>query len=193
MTAAHAIPRGRPRAAGPRTAATALGRLAGPLLIALAVLMPVNEHAYRVRELTGAQWVVEHLLGLRTLLLDAPSAPVLYAGGSGGLEHGIALSTGCSSVLLIAPFVAVSGLLLLLGRRRPGRIVLGLALAAALIGAANLGRLTLIVAMQHRYGGEGFTWTHVLFGSVLMLIAALVALLCYLRLVTRATERRAAP
>ncbi|KDN85331.1 archaeosortase/exosortase family protein [Kitasatospora cheerisanensis] len=162
-----------------------LGMVCGPLSLALAGLLVGGEHLYRNLELTAVAQLATHLLGLRTLLLPSPHAPVLYAGGPEGMERGIALTTGCSSALLIAPFALVLGLLLLFGHRRPGRLLLALGLAVALIAGTNLGRLTLIVAMQHRYGSAGFEWTHVLFGSVLMMAAALVALLLCLAVVAR--------
>ncbi|MBD0672431.1 archaeosortase/exosortase family protein [Streptomyces sp. CBMA156] len=168
-----------------------LAGVAGPLLLGLSGFLVVGERAYRFHEMAGARWLVEHGLGLRTLLLEAPDAPVLYAGGEGGLGRGIALTTGCSSALLIAPLALVAGVLLLFGTRGPGRVLLGFVLAAALVVAANLGRLTLIVAMQHRYGDEGFGWTHVLFGSVLMMAAGLIALLLFLFLITRTSTRDA--
>ncbi|MFE4972007.1 archaeosortase/exosortase family protein [Kitasatospora sp. NPDC056651] len=166
-----------------------LAGVTGPLLLGLCGFLVVGERAYRFREMAAAQWFVSHGLGLRTLLLESPDAPVLYAGGAGGFGRGIALSTGCSSALLIAPLALLAGVLLLFGTRRPTRVLLGFALAAGLVVAANLGRLALIVAMQHRYGDEGFGWTHVLFGSLLMMAAGLVALLLFLFLITRTSTR----
>ncbi|MBO1414919.1 exosortase/archaeosortase family protein [Streptomyces sp. FH025] len=166
-----------------------LAGVSGPLLLGLCGFLVVGERYYRFREMAGAQWIVSHALGLRTMLLASPDAPVLYAGGDGGFGRGIALSTGCSSALLIAPLALLSGVLLLFGSRRPTRVLLGFVLAAGLVVAANLGRLTLIVAMQNRYGDEGFGWTHVLFGSVLMMAAALIALLLFLYLITRTSTR----
>ncbi|MFG2907282.1 archaeosortase/exosortase family protein [Kitasatospora sp. NPDC048286] len=168
-----------------------LAGVAGPLLLGLCGVLVAGERAYRFHEMAGARWLVSHALGLRTLLLAAPDAPVLYAGDDGGFGRGIALTTGCSSALLIAPLALLAGVLLLFGTRGPARILLGFALAAALVLAANLGRLTLIVAMQHRYGDEGFGWTHVLFGSVLMMAAGLTALLLFLFLTTRTSTRDA--
>lgn len=162
-----------------------LAGVTGPLLLGLCGALVAGERAYRFHEMAGARWFVTHALGLRTLLLAAPDAPVLYAGDGAGFGRGIALTTGCSSALLIAPLALLAGVLLLFGTRGPVRVLLGFALAAALVLAANLARLTLIVAMQHRYGDEGFGWTHVLFGSVLMMAAGLAALLLFLFLVTR--------
>ncbi|PJN22836.1 archaeosortase/exosortase family protein [Kitasatospora sp. CB02891] len=176
---------GLPARPAARTRPGPLGAVCGPLALALAGLLVGGEHMYRNLELTAVAQVATHLLGLRTLLLPSPSAPVLYAGGPDHFERGIALTTGCSSALLIAPFALVLGLLLLFGHRRPGRLLLALALAGALIAGTNLGRLTLIVAMQHRYGSAGFEWTHVLFGSLLMMAAALAALLLCLAVVAR--------
>lgn len=166
-----------------------LAGVAGPLLLGLCGVLVAGERAYRFHEMAGARWLVSHALGLRTLLLAAPDAPVLYAGDAGGFGRGIALTTGCSSALLIAPLALLAGVLLLFGTRGPARVLLGFVLAAALVAAANLGRLTLIVAMQHRYGDEGFGWTHVLFGSVLMMAAGLVALLLFLFLIARTPAR----
>ncbi|MEU3567800.1 archaeosortase/exosortase family protein [Kitasatospora sp. NPDC036755] len=168
-----------------------LAGVAGSLLLGLGGALIAGERAYRFQEMAGAQWFVSHALGLRTLLLAAPDAPVLYAGDASGFGRGIALTTGCSSALLIAPLALLAGVLLLFGSRGPARVLLGFVLAAALVLAANLGRLTLIVAMQNRYGDEGFGWTHVLFGSVLMMAAGLLALLLFLFLITRTPTRDA--
>ncbi|MFF2660485.1 archaeosortase/exosortase family protein [Kitasatospora sp. NPDC058032] len=169
----------RPRAAT-RTGRSPVGMLCGAALLGVCGSLVAGERAYRSQESRGTAWLVEHLLGMRTLLLEGPSAPVLYAGDHTGLDRGVALSTGCSSALLIAPLALVTALLLLFGNRRPGRVLLAFALAAALVVATNLARLTLVLVMQHRYGAEGFGWTHVLFGSVLMMAAALAAALLYL-------------
>ncbi|MFE6868766.1 archaeosortase/exosortase family protein [Kitasatospora sp. NPDC057692] len=166
---------------------TVLGRVFGPVLLGTTGLLVAGEHAYRHQELASAAWFVGRLLGLRTMLLAGPSAPVLYAGTDAGLHRGIALTAGCSSALLMAPFALLTGLLLLFSTRRPVRLLLAFAVAAALLVATNLGRITLIVAMQHHLGEEGFGWAHVLFGSVLMMAAALAAFLLYLRIVARGT------
>ncbi|MFB6887869.1 archaeosortase/exosortase family protein [Kitasatospora sp. NPDC056327] len=179
----------RPRAAaraGRPAARSPGGTLCGAVLLGACLSLVAGERAFRFAESRGTAWLVEHLLGLRTLLLAGPTAPVLYAGEGTALDRGVAVTTGCSSALLIAPLVLVTALLLLFGNRRPGRVLLALALAAGLVVATNLTRLTLVLAMQHRYGDEGFGWTHVLFGSVLMMAAALAAALLYLRLLPRA-------
>ena len=168
-----------------------LGRVFGPLLLGLCGLLVVGERSYRFHEMAAAQWLISHVLGLRTMVLAAPDAPVLYAGDDSGFGRGIALTTGCSSALLIATLAMLAGVLLLFSTRRPTRILLGFLLAAALIGGTNLGRLMLIVAMQHRYGEDGFGWTHILFGSVLMMAAALVALLLFLYMITRTSAHEA--
>ncbi|GAA1392363.1 hypothetical protein GCM10009639_23850 [Kitasatospora putterlickiae] len=164
---------------------TALGRVFGPVLLGTSGLLVAGEHFYRHQELTAAAWLVEHLLGLRTMLLAGPNAPVLYAGTEAGLHRGIALTAGCSSAMLMAPFALLTGLLLLFSTRRPVRLLRAFAVAAAILVATNLGRLTLIVAMQHHLGEAGFSWAHVLLGSVLMMAAALAAFLLYLRIVAR--------
>ncbi|MFI9627444.1 archaeosortase/exosortase family protein [Streptomyces sp. NPDC052042] len=168
-----------------------LGRVLGSLLLVLCGSLVVGERSYRFHEMAAAEWLISHVLSLRTMVLEAPDAPVLYAGDEGGFGRGIALTTGCSSALFIAMLAALSGVLLLFSTRRPTRILLGFALAAALIGGTNLGRLMLIVAMQHRYGDQGFGWTHILFGSVLMMAAALVALLLFLYMVNRTSAHDA--
>ncbi|MER7704049.1 archaeosortase/exosortase family protein [Kitasatospora sp. NPDC097605] len=162
---------------------TVLGRLFGPVLLGTSGMLVAGEHFYRHQEITAAAWLVENLLGLRTMLLAGPSAPVLYAGTDAGFQRGIALTAGCSSAMLMAPFALLTGLLLLFSTRRPVRLLLAFAVAAAMLLATNLGRLTLIVAMQHHLGEEGFGWAHVLFGSVLMMAAALAAFLLYLHIV----------
>ncbi|MFF8770351.1 archaeosortase/exosortase family protein [Kitasatospora sp. NPDC015120] len=180
-------PARRRRSAAART--TVLGRVFGPVLLGTCGMLVAGEHYYRHREITSAAWLVEHLLGLRTMLLAGPSAPVLYAGTDSGLHRGIALTAGCSSAMLIAPFALLTGLLLLFSTRRPARMLLAFAVAAAMLVATNLGRLTLIVAMQHHLGEAGFGWAHVLLGSVLMMAAALAAFLLYLRIVARRPAR----
>ncbi|MFF2350773.1 exosortase/archaeosortase family protein [Kitasatospora sp. NPDC058115] len=174
----------RPRAAG-RAGRSPLGMLCGAVLLGVCGSLVAGERAYRSQESRGTAWLVEHLLGMRTLLLEGPTAPVLYAGDHTGLDRGVALTTGCSSALLIAPLALVTALLLLFGNRRAGRVLLAFVVAAGLVLATNLGRLTLVLVMQHRYGSEGFGWAHVLLGSVLMMAAALVAALLFLWLLPR--------
>ncbi|MFF8770381.1 exosortase/archaeosortase family protein [Kitasatospora sp. NPDC015120] len=186
-----------PFASGPRAAGRAgrspLGMLCGAVLLGVCGSLVAGERAYRSQETRGTAWLAEHLLGMRTLLLEGPTAPVLYAGDQAGLDRGVALTTGCSSALLIAPLALVTALLLLFGNRRAGRVLLAFAVAAGLVLATNLGRLTLVLVMQHRYGAEGFGWAHVLLGSVLMMAAALVAALLFLWLLPRGTAAAPAP
>ncbi|GAA1387651.1 hypothetical protein GCM10009639_12940 [Kitasatospora putterlickiae] len=185
MTESLSHPLAPRRHAAARAGRSPVGVLCGAVLLGVCGSLVAGERAYRSQESRSTAWLVEHLLGMRTLLLEGPTAPVLYAGDHTGLDRGVALTTGCSSALLIAPLALVTALLLLFGNRRPGRVLLAFAVAATLVVATNLARLTLVLVMQHRYGSEGFGWTHVLFGSVLMMAAALVAALLFLRLLPR--------
>ncbi|MER7704014.1 archaeosortase/exosortase family protein [Kitasatospora sp. NPDC097605] len=193
MTESLSHPLAPRRPAPARAGRSPVGVLCGAVLLGVCGSLVAGERAYRTQESRGTAWLVEHLLGMRTLLLEGPTAPVLYAGDHTGLDRGVALTTGCSSALLIAPLALVTALLLLFGNRRPGRVLLAFAVAAALVVATNLARLTLVLVMQHRYGAEGFGWTHVLFGSVLMMTAALAAALLFLRLLPRSGTAAPAP
>ncbi|MFE6868647.1 archaeosortase/exosortase family protein [Kitasatospora sp. NPDC057692] len=192
MTESLSHPLAPRRHAAARARRSPVGMLCGAVLLGVCGSLVAGERAYRSQESRGTAWLVEHLLGMRTLLLEGPTAPVLYAGDRAGLDRGVALTTGCSSALLIAPLALVTALLLLFGNRRAGRVLLAFGVAAGLVLATNLARLTLVLVMQHRYGAEGFGWTHVLFGSVLMMAAALGAALLYLRLLPRSGAAGAA-
>lgn len=162
---------------------------AGLVLLGLCGLLVGGEYFYRQQEVKAAAWAIVHILGMRTLLLDGERAPVLYAGNAAGFDRGIALTLGCSTALLVAAFALLTGMLLLFSSRSPARVLAAFAITAALLPAANFGRLALIVVMQHRYGAEGFGWAHALLGSTLMMAAGLGAFWLYAKVIAREPDR----
>ncbi|MDP5227707.1 MULTISPECIES: exosortase S [Arthrobacter] len=108
-----------------------------------------------------------------------------------GHAYGIQVSPLCSSAVLMAPILAISGVLFLLRRIPVGRLFRAAVLAAALVVFSNLLRYFMIALAEVSWGQAGFDVVHHFVGSFLVILAFVLAVLLLVRS-GRQTHSRAA-
>ncbi|WP_166354386.1 exosortase/archaeosortase family protein [Phytoactinopolyspora limicola] len=158
-------------------------RLIALMLLVLAVWAIVNEQAFRA----GEAWAVSHILdgifGVNSMAVAGE--PLFVFQGRAGNElgwSGLRITMQCTVLLFLVPTLFVAAMALN-GRRVPGRrILLATTAAVGLLVVANLARCVMIALAMNQWGRAGYEWTHVLVGSIVMLAAALVAVLVFVRL-----------
>jgi exosortase/archaeosortase family protein len=92
---------------------------------------------------------------------------------------GLIITSDCTSAILIGPVLVAVAIFAFRRRVPAGRLFAAAVLVSGMLFVANLLRLGLITWATYHYGGPGFTWSHVILGSLLTLVAfagALVAL-----------------
>jgi exosortase/archaeosortase family protein len=156
-----------------------LGRYAAALGgFAAATALLLSQHWYRGVEAVVTGDTVSKWLGFPVIVSRAQQT-MFFAFHGTGPSHmlGLQITLGCSSVLLLAPIVLLTGVLLSLRNVSALRVLLAAAIAASLVVFINVLRLVMIAAMVDWWGVQaGFGWGHTLFGSVLMLLGLAAAL-----------------
>jgi exosortase/archaeosortase family protein len=145
-------------------------------IIAMALLL--SQQWYRGVEAVVTGDAVSKWLGFPVIVARERQTMFFAFHGTGPAHMlGLQITLGCSSVLLLAPIVLLTGTLLSLRNVSPVRVLLAAAVAACLVVSINVVRLVMIAAMVNWWGVQtGFGWGHTLFGSVLMLVGLAAAL-----------------
>ena len=142
----------------------------------------ITQHAwYRGVEVALAARFVHAVLGVQVGVVRARDMFVFRLSG-GGPAHfmGLGLSLGCSSLLLVAPAVLATVMLIFLSRTGLARLLVALALAVATVTGTNFLRLALIAGLVNAWGVDtGFGWGHSFFGTVLTLAGMSLAAYLY--------------
>lgn len=95
----------------------------------------------------------------------------------------------CTSAFLIAPFAIIGAGMLVRRRLDPGRVLLGVSLAAVLLLLANQLRLGVIAGLVTNLGLErGYEWGHLFVGSLISVV--LVAVSAGVVLIVVGSDRR---
>jgi exosortase/archaeosortase family protein len=144
----------------------------------VAILLLLSQNWYRGVEAVVTGDAVSKWLGFPVIVSRAQQT-MFFAFHGTGPSHmlGLQITLGCSSVLLLAPIILITGALLSLHNISPVRVLLAAAVAASLVVSINVLRLVMIAAMVDWWGvAAGFGWGHTLFGSVLMLVGLAAAL-----------------
>ena len=130
--------------------------------------------------------------------LEAVLASVIFSGGGvvtftgtdsvvifqigEGRAFGLDVTPECTSAFLIVPFAVIGAAMLLRRRLDPGRVLLGVVVAAVLLILANQLRLGVIAGLVTRFGlDQGYQWGHLVAGSLISIAfigGAAVVLLC---------------
>ncbi|HEV2344306.1 MAG TPA: archaeosortase/exosortase family protein [Actinocrinis sp.] len=146
--------------------------------VAAAITLLLSEHWYRGVEAVVTGDTVSKWLGFPVIVSRAQQT-MFFAFRGTGPSHmlGLQITLGCSSVLLLAPILLLTGVLLSLRNVSPLRVLFAAAIAGSLVVFINVVRLVMIAAMVDWWGvAAGFGWGHTLFGSVLMLLGLAAAL-----------------
>lgn len=153
---------------------------AAVLLLGLTVALIVFQKEYRHLEAELAAQLFGNG-GVQTYAV--PDAGVVIFTLSNHKVFGLEISPECSSAFLIAPFTAIGAAMLWRRRLHPGRVGLGVALAALLLVLCNQLRVALIASLIDQFGlREGYKWGHLVLGSLLsiLFIAGSLALLLWI-------------
>lgn len=148
----------------------------GLLLGGCALVAVVRQAQYRNAEALLESQVLRHLLHMAATV--TPGQAYVWAGVRRSL-HGFLITPECSTALIVAIVAAIAAPLSVM-HRRPMRVLVGASVAAVVLLTANVLRLSLVIWATQRWGASGFTATHVYVGSVLMLMATMVAIVAFL-------------
>lgn len=152
-----------------------LGRAVVALALATAgALVLASSARVRRAESQAAGALVDAVTGHHVWV--ARWGPVLYWAGGHGALHGLRITPACSAAAVVGPLLIACGALGFARRLRLRRVA-GAALAgAAVLFGVNLGRLVGIAWAVDRYGDGRALWlSHVLAGSLLSVLAAVLA------------------
>lgn len=156
-------------------------RLAGVSVLAIAVALGVHLGTYRGAEATVAGWLSGPLLGTQTFV-SATNAVFFIDVGSADV-FGLRVTTECTSGIITAFILGVSGLLIGSSRFRLGRVSAAALTGAATFAAVNMGRLLLVATASRTWGlDDGYRWTHTWAGSIVTLLGVVAACAVYLRI-----------
>jgi exosortase/archaeosortase family protein len=160
--------------------------LSGLLLIAIAIYLMVEQAAFRNLEARLTAPIVHLVTTGRT---NTYKSTIYFGIGTDDL-HGINITTLCSTVVLIAPLIALAGVLLMLPDFSGARIAAGLAVALVLSAACNVARYAAATAAWQHWGHDGFDTVHRYLGSLLVIFGFAAAFLLLLRIATRQPQQR---
>lgn len=168
-------------AGGTRVRANSVVRLtAAMLLLGLTVALIVFQKEYRHLEAVLAAHLFSNG-GVQTYAI--PDTGTVMFRLANQKVFGLEISPECSSAFLIAPFTALGAAMLWRRRLHPGRVGLGVALAALLLVLCNQLRVGMIATLIDNFGlQDGYKWGHLVLGSLLsiLFIAGSLALLLWI-------------
>lgn len=105
-----------------------------------------------------------------------PGADFFYVLEQTSRTFGLTVTAECTSSYLVAPVLFIGGLMALGRRVSLNRVLIGVGLAASVLFALNLFRITMIAWATADYGSNGFTWSHEVLGSGITVVAYVLAL-----------------
>lgn len=189
-TPARAVAGGRWAAPPPpRAVRLSLGRVLGSAaLVAIAIGLVACQGDVRVVEAAGARFPLGLLVG------EAVHVPgtdlVFYPDHAGSGLRALKVTFSCSSVPLVAPLALLGAVLVCARRLSPRRVVAGVAAAAAIVFAVNLGRILLIAVVTANFGVDGYEVSHRVIGSAVTVAGACAAFALTFRIVSASAGRR---
>lgn len=93
---------------------------------------------------------------------------------------GYQLDIACTAALLMVPFFAVAGLLMVFGRTRSRRALFALAITSAVIFAVNQLRLLMIASSMRWWGFQtGYDRSHIFMGTILSTVGVIVGIVVF--------------
>jgi exosortase/archaeosortase family protein len=173
----------------PSTLATTPRIVAGLLLIAVAVALILQQSAFRIVEAK----VVAVMIDWFTRGHAVSNGYTIFFGLGTHEVHGIAITTLCSSVILVTPLLALGGVELLFRRFSFFPLLLGLVGALVLAVLCNVVRYVLAAIALQDWGTEGFELIHHWLGSLLVIFGFAVSFLLLLWAGARRTRSERPP
>lgn len=179
-----------PRPHGPRATpvrANQGGTLPGLACLAAAVLAVLQQQSIRSSEAWAMAWVFDRVLGGSSYSVR----DIIFHNIGGGQPFGLVVTGLCSSAVLIAPLLALSGVLFLMGRIAVPRLARAAALALLIAVVSNGLRFFMIAGAQQAWGEQGFNIMHHFLGSFVVIIGFAAAVLVLVRAAKTSRRRRA--
>jgi exosortase/archaeosortase family protein len=175
-----------PRAA--RLRSSQGGVFPGLACLAGAILAMLHQESIRSSEAWAMAWVFDRMLGGSSYSVR----DVIFHNIGGGQPFGLMVTGLCSSAVLIAPVLALSGLLFLMGRIAVPRLARAAALALLIVIVSNGLRFFMIAGAQQAWGEQGFSIMHHFLGSFVVIAGFVAAIIVLVRAGKTGRGRRAA-
>ncbi|MDQ1427833.1 MAG: hypothetical protein QOK39_1309 [Acidimicrobiaceae bacterium] len=148
---------------------------AGALAVGIALALLVWQGRFRVGEAWVTAWILR-VFHLRPA--SALGANVVFP--LHGQWVGIELSVACTAALLMVPFFAVAGLLMLARRVDSRRALTALAVVSVVIFLVNQLRLLVIAGSMLAWGFRtGYERSHVFLGTVLSTVGVIIGVIIF--------------
>lgn len=153
------------------------GWTAGAGLAVVALLLLFGHHLVRLYEARASAFVLD-----LTRMGPAKSLGTAVTFRDQGRLVGFSLTAGCTSALLILPFVAVGAAIVLSGRIDPIRGLRTVALVSVVVFVINQSRFLVIAGAMRVWGYRaGYERSHVFLGSVVSTLGLIAGVLFFVR------------
>lgn len=144
----------------------------------------IGQEAVRTGEAHLGAAIAAVLTGTETTAVGATQA---FYWSSGTPEmFGLRVTAECTAAFIAGPFLLLAGAVVLGRRMQVSRVLTGTVLALGIVLLETASRLGLIAWTTFRFGIEdGYRWSHTVGGSLVSILGIIVALVVFLRVVTR--------
>ncbi|MDQ0029542.1 exosortase S [Arthrobacter bambusae] len=156
--------------------------------LAAAVLAMLQQEGIRSFEAWAMAWVFDRALGGSSYSVR----DTVFHNIGGGQPFALMVTGLCSSAVLIAPVMALAGVLFLMGRIAVPRLARAAALALLVVVFSNGLRFFMIAGAQQAWGEQGFSIMHHFLGSFVVIIGFVAAIIVLVRAGKTRRGRRAA-
>ncbi|GIT80732.1 hypothetical protein LLS1_24010 [Leifsonia sp. LS1] len=144
-------------------------------LVAVGVLVMLNERVVREFEAHAMVWIAHDLLGSEAVLAFRGGNPAIaFPAGDGWVLAVITVQ--CAIALYLGPIAILAGLLALRRGVRIHRVILAAAAGVAGMMVLSLVRIGMLMYAWGTWGIEAFRWFHGPVGTILMLVGMAGAL-----------------
>ena len=164
------------------------GILPGLVCLAAAALAMLQQESIRSLEALSMAWVFDRVLGGSSYSVR----DIIFHNIGGGQPFGLMVTGLCSSAVLIAPVLALTGGLFLLGRIAVPRLARAAVLALLIVVVSNGLRFFMIAGAQQAWGEHGFSIMHHFLGSFVVIAGFVAAIIVLVRAGKTSRGRRAA-
>jgi len=142
-----------------------------------------QNHAVRAVETHATEQVATRLLDLHSWV-PFYAHDVLLTTNRAHHVVGLQITPACTSAVFLLPLGVTVGVLLCLRRLAAARILTAAAIAAAVMCSMDLARLVGLLAALAWSGHRAFAWMHVVIGTWMSMIGAIVGMMLFCRILT---------
>ncbi|WP_159703397.1 exosortase S [Arthrobacter sp. 18067] len=165
---------------GPRAIPVRKGRgggVIGLVFIAAAVVAMLQQESIRAAEAWLMATVFDGILGGASYSVD----DIIFHNVGGGQPYALMVTGLCSSAVLLTPIAALAGVLFLMGRIPVARLMPAAMTALVIVSVSNAIRYFMIAAAQQSWGQQGFDLMHHFFGSFVVILGFVAAIIVLVR------------